>query len=261
MPHHSSGAQRESKQSLPEPKLSLDTGDQGLQPSAPEALMEEKAAAERPPSADAEIPTSAASTMDRTESVEQRLALEKGRETVPQETNAHAELQASDGAEQSTEAFGPNEHAPGNPEEGLEPKSNEATSRHGTVPDVPAEASISDPQFTPAKEGPAETLAVNTPDPSAASSLSETLRPPVVAPLPSSVMQRDVQTALAPSAEAPPTPVRNPSRPHEVKGQNSDDKKTEAPAVLQKDVQTVLAPIAETPPTPVRNPARPRGTK
>jgi len=261
VPLNTSGAQRESKQSLPEPKLSLDTGDQGLQPSAPEALMEEKAAAERPPSADAEIPTSAASTMDRTESVEQRLALEKGRETVPQETNAHAELQASDGAEQSTEAFGPNEHAPGNPEEGLEPKSNEATSRHGTVPDVPAEASISDPQFTPAKEGPAETLAVNTPDPSAASSLSETLRPPVVAPLPSSVMRRDVQTALAPSAEAPPTPVRNPSRPHEVKGQNSDDKKTEAPAVLQKDVQTVLAPIAETPPTPVRNPARPRGTK
>jgi hypothetical protein len=159
MPLHTSGAQRGSEQS----KLSLDTGEQRLQPSGPEALIQEKAAAKLP-SGDAAMPSmpSAASTVDRTGSTpEQPPAAETVRATVPQETNAHAELQTSDGANRSTEAFGPNEHAPGSPEEGQEPKSNEAseasplvsaespvaTSRDGTVT-VPAQARLQyDPRF------------------------------------------------------------------------------------------------------------------
>ena len=211
-----SGAQRGSEQSLTEPKLSLDTGEQRLQPSAPEALMEEKADAERRPSADAEIPPmpSAASTVDRTESTpEQRPAPETDRATVPQETNAHAELQASDGAKRSGEASGPNEQAQGTPEEGREPKSNEAseasalvsaespvaTSRHGTVPDLPAEASIPDPQLNPATEAPAAAPALSTPEHSAAS-----VPPPVVtAALPSSVEQKDAEPVLPHDAGSP----------------------------------------------------------
>jgi hypothetical protein len=280
-----SGAQRGSEPFLTEPKLSPDTGDRGLPPTAPEALMEEKATAERRLTADPEIPPmpSGASTVDQTESTpQQHPAPETDRATVPQETNAQGEPQASDGAKRSAEAFGPNEQAPSALEEGREPKSNEAseasalvsaesprhgivpdfvsaespaaTSRHGTAPDLPAEVSMPNPQLARAIEAPAEALPVNTPEPSAASSLSETLRPPVVAPLPSSVIQGDVQTALPPSAETTPTPVRNPARLHGAKGQNSVDQKTKAPAVVQKDVQTVLPPSAETPPTPVRNP-------
>jgi len=157
MPLDTPGAQSGSEQSLIEPKPSLSTGEQELQPSAPEALMETKAAAERrpsadskqsliepkpsldtgdqelqpsapeekaaaepQPSADAEIPPmpSAANTADRTENVpEQRPALEEGGGTVPQETSA----------KRSTEAFGPYEHAPASPEQGHESKSNEAS--------------------------------------------------------------------------------------------------------------------------------------
>ena len=252
VPLDTSGAQRGSEQSLTEPKLSLDTGDQ--QPSAPEALMEEKAGAERRPSADAEIPPSAASTVDGTESAPEQRPAPTDRATVPQETHAHAELQASDGAKPSAEAFGPNEHAPGTPEEGHEPKSNEAseasplvpaespvaTSRHGTVPDLPTEASISDPQFPPATGAPAETVAVNAPEPSAASSLSEPLRPPVVtAPLPSSVEQRDVQTELPHDAGTPPMPVRKP--------------------VIQKGEVNSNPDRAETRPKPVRKSVTQKG--
>jgi hypothetical protein len=222
-PLATSGPQRGSEQSLTEPKPSLDTGEQRLQPSAPEAVMEEKAAAERRPSADAEIPPmpSAASTVGRTEStLEQRPAPETDMATVPQETNAHAELQASDGAKRSGEASGPNEQAQGTPEEGREPKSNEAseasalvsaespiaTSRHGTVPDLPAEASIPDPQLNPATEAPAAAPALSTPEHSAAS-----VPPPVVtAALPSSVEQKDAETVLPHDAGSPPMPVRKP---------------------------------------------------
>jgi uncharacterized protein YjbI with pentapeptide repeats len=227
-PLATSGPQRGSEQSLIEPKFSLDTGEQRLQLSAPEALMEEKAAAERRPSADAEIPPmpSAASTAGRTEStLEQRAAPETDMATVPQETNAHAELQASDGAKRSGEASGPNEQAPGTPEEGREPKSNEAseasalvsaespiaTSRHGTVPDLPAEASIPDPQLNPATEAPAAAPALSTPEHSAASPLSDTVPPPVVtATLPSSVEQKDAEPVLPHDAGSPPMPVRKP---------------------------------------------------
>ena len=77
--------------------------------------MEEKAA-ERRPSADAEIPSSAASTVDQTETTpEQRPVHETERATAPEETNVRAEMQASHGAKPSAEAFGSLEHAPGTP--------------------------------------------------------------------------------------------------------------------------------------------------
>jgi hypothetical protein len=168
VPLDTSGAQRESEGSLPAPKLSRDPGDEGLQPSAPEALMEKKAAAERRPSDDVEIPPSAASAVDRTEAIpldtsgaheglqlnapealmkekaaaERRLSadpeappkppvantadrvesapgerpdLEKGGQTVPQDANAHTELQAFDGVRPPSEAFGPYEARTGEP--------------------------------------------------------------------------------------------------------------------------------------------------
>jgi uncharacterized protein YjbI with pentapeptide repeats len=225
VPVDTSGAQSGSAESLTEPKLSLDTGDQGLQPSAPKALMEEKAAAEHRPTADAEIPPSDASTVDRTERApEQRPALQN-EGALPQETNAHAELQASDGAKRSTVALGPNEHALGSPEERHEPKSAEAseasplvsaaspvsTSRHGAVPDVPIEASIPGPQLAPAIDASAEALAVRSPEHSSASLLTDTPTPPVVtAPLPSSVERRDGKMLLPHGTGTPPMPVRKP---------------------------------------------------
>jgi len=227
VPFDTSGAQRASEQSLTEPKPSLDNGEQRLQSSAPEALTEAKAAAEPRPSADAEIPSSAASTVDRTESAEQRPALEKGGGTVPQETKADAELQASDGEKRSTEAFGPNEHAPGSPKEGLESKSNEASeapplvsaespesiSRQGTVPDLPNEAFIPDPQLTSATQASPEALALTSPEHSSPPSLSDTLpRPVVTAPLPSSVGQRDAHMVLPRDTGTPPMPVGDPAR-------------------------------------------------
>ena len=170
VPLDTSGAQRGSESFLTQPKPSLDTGTQGLQPSAPEALMEEKAA-ERRPSADAEIPPSAASTVDQTETTpEQRPVPETDRATVPQETNAKAELQASHGAKPSAEAFGSLEHAPGTPEQGddsalVSAESPPAPSQHAIVPDLSAAAPIPDPQDPQAAEQPAEALAVNTPEP------------------------------------------------------------------------------------------------
>ena len=240
---------RGSERSLTEPKLSLDTGEQRLQPSAPEALTEEKAEAERGPSADAEIPpmSSGASTVVQTETtLEQHPAPETDRVTLPQETNADSELPVSDGAKLSAEASVPRSH-----EEGPELKSKEASeasalaseespsataSRNGTGPDLPAEASIPDPQVHPAAEPSAEALAVNTPEPAASSSLNDTPSPPIAtAALPSSV---DAETVLPHDAETPPKPVTKPviqkgevkskpARRHPTKGQSFVDEKAE----------------------------------
>ena len=214
------------------------------------------------PNAEMPLMPSAANTADRTESAPgQRPALEKGGETVPQETNALPELQASDDAKRSIEPFEPNEQAPGGPGDIHEPKSNEASeasrlvsttspvgaaSRHG----LPAEAS--DTSAFVSANPPVRTSRHGT-----VPSLSEPLPPPVVtSPLSSFVIKKDVQTVSPFGAETAPTPVRNPARPHGAKGQNSVDKKIEGSAVIHKDLQTVSPPSAETPPTPVRNPAR-----
>jgi uncharacterized protein YjbI with pentapeptide repeats len=168
-----SGAQRWSESFLTQPKPSLDTGTQGLQSSAPETLIGEKAAAERQPLADAEIPRSAASTVEQTETTpEQRPVPETERATVPQATDAKADLQASYDAKPSAEVFGSREHAAGTPEQGddsalVSAESPPAPSQHAIVPDLSAAAPIPDPQGPTAAEQPAEALAVNTPEPSA----------------------------------------------------------------------------------------------
>ena len=156
---------------LTQPKPSLDTGTQGLQSSAPETLIGEKVAAERQPLADAEIPRSAASTVEQTETTpEQRPVPETERATVPQATDVKAELQASHDAKPSAEAFGSREHAAGTPEQGdnsalVSAESPPAPSQHAIVPDLSAAAPIPDPRGPQAAEQPAEALAVNTPEP------------------------------------------------------------------------------------------------
>ena len=252
VPLDTSGAQRGSESFLTQPKPSLGTGTQGLQPSAPEALMDEKAVAERQPSADAEIPPSAASTVEQTETTpEQRPVLETDRATVPQETNAKAELQASHGAKPSAEAFGSREDAPGTPVQGddsalVSAESPPAPSQHAIVPDLPAAAPKPDPQGPPAAEQPAEALAVNTPEQHLdASSSNYAALPPVTTALPSV----DV-TALPNDAEIVPKPFRKPVIQKPV-GELAIQKPTTAPPSV--DV-TALPHDAEIVPKPVKKP-------
>jgi hypothetical protein len=164
IPLDTSGAQRGSESFLTQPKPSLDTGTKGLQPSAPEALMEEKAA-ERQPSADAEIPPSVASTVNQTETMpEQRPASETDRATVPQETNGKRELQASHGAKPSAGAFAPGTPTQSDDSALVSADSPPAPSQHAIVPDLSAAAPIPDPQGPQAAGQSAETVAANTPD-------------------------------------------------------------------------------------------------
>jgi hypothetical protein len=295
LPLDTSGAQRESERSLPA-QLSLAPGDEGLQSRAPEALMQEKAATARRPSADPEVPPkpSAASAVDRTEAIPldmsdahqglqpsapevlmeekggaerqpsadpevppantadrvksalgEHPALEKGGQTVPQQANAHAELKATNGAKPPTEAFRPNEDV-----RGREPDSNgasgasplfsaaspvaasrhgtvttpdlqagaskasalgsldspESTSRHGTTPDLRTEASTPAPQLTPATGVPAEELALGAPERSASPS-SDTLP---TAGVTASQLPSVQLVLLQDTAETPPMPVRKP---------------------------------------------------
>jgi uncharacterized protein YjbI with pentapeptide repeats len=258
-------------ETLTETNASLDAGDQGLRQTAPEALTQEQAADERQPTADPELPPmpSGASTVDQTgSSPKQQAAPDTDKAIVSRETNA------SDNAERS-KAFGPNEHVPGSPEEGHEPASSEPSeaaalvsaeapadaSRHAIVPDLPFEArsprhGTTNPQSTPTTEKPAEPLAVNTPESSAAALFGDTLPPPAVtSPLASSATEGDVQAAISSSADTPPAPpVRNPVRLHSAKGQNIE--KPGARAAISANGQTALPSNAENPPKPIRNPTR-----
>jgi uncharacterized protein YjbI with pentapeptide repeats len=249
-----SGAQRGSEPSLTEPKLSLDTGGQRLQPSAPGAVMEKKADAERQQPADAEIPPmpSGSNTVDRTESrPEQRPVPGTNGTTVPQETNAHAELQASDGAKRSGEAFGPNEQAPGPPGEGYGPKTNEASeaaplvsaeaavaTRPGTVmvPDLPAEAS--DPSTLVSAESPVTTSRHGT-----------------VPNLPTEASIPDTQSASATEAPAAPLALSTPAASSLSDTVTPPVATAALPSSLeQKDAETELPHDAGSPPMPVRKP-------
>jgi hypothetical protein len=158
IPLDTSGAQRGSESFLAQPKPSLDTGTKGLQPSAPEALVDEKAASERRPSADAEIPPSAPSTVDQTDTVPETAR------AVPQD-NAKAE--ASRGAKPSAEAFAPGIPTQGDDSALVSADSPLAPSQHAIVPDLSPAALIPDPQGPQAAGQSAETLAANTPDLSA----------------------------------------------------------------------------------------------
>ena len=290
VPLDTSGAQRGSESFLTQPKPSLDTGTQGLQPSAPEALMEEKAA-ERRPSADAEIPPSAASTVDQTETTPaQRPVPETDRATAPEETNVRAELQASHGAKPSAEAFGSLEHAPGTPEQSddsalVSAESPPAPSQHAIVPDLSAAAPIPDPQDPQAAGQPAETVAANTPDLSApmskapdlpAEAATPELQDPQAAEQPAEALAVNTPeqhldasppnyTALPPVTTAPPSvdvtalpddaeivpkPFRKPVIQNPA-GEPAIQKPTTAPPSV--DV-TALPNDAEIVPKPVRKP-------
>jgi len=191
--------------------------------------------------------------------------------TVPQETDAVDELQASDGSKRLGGAFGLSEQAPGTAEEGSEPKSNEAletstldstespvaTSRHGTVPDLPA-ASLPDPQL-PAAAPPAEAFAANTPDSSSMSATVPDLPDeasvptpqvsPAADPPPETVAGHTPESSGASSlSETPPTPVTTTALPSSV------EKPPEGLQVVESDKPSAKPDRATTPPHPVRKP-------
>jgi hypothetical protein len=148
-----SDAQTESKPSLTEPKLSLDTEAQQLQPIPHQAVLEKKLDPERQPStvvAIQPIPSSA-STVDLTEGrPEQRPVpgTDDGA-LVPQETAA--EPQASSASNRSEETVGPNAQAAPGQDSGNSQASEavplvSAEPAPVAVTDLPAEAS--DPSVT-----------------------------------------------------------------------------------------------------------------
>jgi uncharacterized protein YjbI with pentapeptide repeats len=204
VPFALSGAPRGSEPFVIEPNLSTNSGDQGSQPAATDALMEAKVTADHRPIAGAETPPmpSGSSTADQTENrTEEHLASEAA---IVEETNAQAELEASGGAKLDDEAASTPEDSQGSkfdePSKGsafisaqsrhavpdvISAESPTATSRHAIVPEFSPEVSTPDPQFTSTTEVPAQAPAVNTLGPFAASTLSDT-RPPlaVTVPLP-----------------------------------------------------------------------------
>ena len=208
LPLATSDAQTGAVQSSGESKLSSIPDKEKL----PLSAAQEKASGDG--SADAVTPPMppAASTGDRTESVK----VPPADTSAVQEPNDHAELQASDNAKGPGEAVGTEEHAiksfPGpeaDDKEGPESSpviAGEALApRHGTVPEVPTQAAISNPQSTPTKEAPAGTLALNSPEQLVAPPLSDTAPPPVATPaLPSF-------EAAEPHEASPPMPARKPS--------------------------------------------------
>jgi len=264
---------------------SLDAGNQGLQPTAPEARTDGKVTVKRR-LADPELPPmpSGASTVDQIGSTPEKLASDTDSVIVSGETNAF------DNPGRSMKAFGPNEHiaAP------VSPAAPAVVSRHAIVPDLPA-ASIPGPQV-PAAAPPTEALAANTPDSSSMSAtvpdlpdeasiptpqVSAAADPPVDALVPEGpqVAESDKSNPKPDRAATPPSPVRKPviqtsemesKPPPEVLAVN-----TPAPSVAsslneipthsvttpalpssveQKTAQPVLPNDLETPPMPVRKP-------
>ena len=268
VPLDTSSTQRGSESFLTQPKSSLDTGTQGLQPSASEALMEEKAA-ERRPSADAEISPSVASTVDQTETTpEQRPAPETDRAT-PQETNVRAESQASHGAKPSAEALGSLEHAPGTPAQSddsalVSAESPPAPSQHAIVPDLSAAAPIPDPQDPQAAGQPAETVAANTPDLSApmskapdlpAEAATPALQDPQAAEQPAEALAVNTPWPSAPVSKAPDLPAEAASP--ELPDPQAAEQPAEALAVNTPEQHldasppnyTALPPVTTAPPS------------
>ena len=248
VPLDTSGAQRGSESFLTQPKPSLDTGTQGLQPSAPEALMEEKAA-ERRPLADAEIPRSAASTIDQTETTPgQRPVPETDRATAPEETNVRAESQASHGAKSSAEAFGSLEQLQGPLHKVTIQLSlrrvaaGPIATRHS--PRLTGCSPYTRPASPPAAGQPAEAVAVNTPEPSVSAPVSKVPDLPAEAAIP------ELQAAEQP-AEA--VAVNTPEQHLDASPPNYTALPPVTTAPPSVDV-TALPDDAEIVPKPVRKP-------
>jgi hypothetical protein len=248
-----SDAQRGSEPFVIQPSLGT-TGDQESQPAAIGALMEEKVTAERQPTADADTSPnpSSSSTIDQTKMTEEHLASEaatvlgKGAKPGHQAASTPEDSYGSkiDEASKGSVLFSAqSRHAV---PDVIPAASPTATSPHAIVPDLSAEISTHDPQFTPTTDVPAEAPAVNILEPSAASLLSDTQTRSVVT-IP------DVQT-LPLETGTPPTPIRSPARAGQAKGQNFDG--AQAPVLIQEHVPALLPANVGNPPMPIRNPAR-----
>jgi uncharacterized protein YjbI with pentapeptide repeats/lipoprotein-anchoring transpeptidase ErfK/SrfK len=203
-----------------------------VQRSAPETLTEQKTVAELQPSAYAEI-THPAAREERTEIAELHPAQEKVRQIAPHEAGAVVELRTSDEPKQSRQVLGPSEHDPRMAKVNRSNGTFEASSlgslvspaftRQATIPSASNEAVLSNPLIPPIITAPAETATVYALKQSAASLSNETLRPRVVAFLPSSAIRRDVLTALPPGVKVSLTSVREQVRPFFAKVQNATD--------------------------------------
>jgi uncharacterized protein YjbI with pentapeptide repeats len=248
-----SGAQRGSEPPVIQPSLGTNTGDQESRPPAIGALMEEKATAERHPTAAADTPPkpSGSSTIDQAKMTEEHLVSEaatvstKGAKLGDQAANTPEDSHGSkvDEASRGSLLFtAQSRHAV---PDVMPAESPPATPPHAIVPDSSAEVSTHDPQFTSTTDVPAEALAPDTLEPSAASLLSDTQTP-------SAVTIPDVQLPL--ETATPLTPTRNPARADRGKGQYLEG--AEAPVLIQRDVRALLPATTETPPMPIRNPAR-----
>ena len=216
-------------QFLSEPKPSVEIGRWALKRNALNATME-TAAAEFKPSAPTEI-TPLHAVDDRTEIAELHPALDEVLQIAPREAIAEP-LEPIP----PTDAVAPSEHAPTIRMGSGEPNSSgifRASSlasltspvfawRQATIPSASIENVIANPPITAAKKVPAEALAVSLLGP-ATSLFNHTLRPRVVACLPSSAIKREALTVLPPSVKVSLTSVREQARPHWAKAETTAD--------------------------------------
>ena len=167
IPLDASRGQRGSEQTVLEPKLSHDTA-QRLQPSAPQAPMEQKAAAqptELKPTAGSELATE---TLRPNEP-----AWENARD---HESRGNARF-TSEASSQHATANSPDLSAEPSSQHGTTPNlSAEPSSQHGTTPDLSTEAPIPFSQLPSVAEAPPEAPVLTSEPP--ASSLSDDAVPP-----------------------------------------------------------------------------------
>jgi uncharacterized protein YjbI with pentapeptide repeats len=176
--------------------------------------IESEVATERQPGSTPNPPPTDSAPEGTAEQVAPSSTAEPDTVTRPHETKADGEQQALGGVKPSAEAFLSSEQAQSALEKGGEQEEASAdgsalrsagtsvatASPHGTSVDLPADVSMPDPQAPPAADPPAEALAVNPPEPSAASSASPS-RDGTVSDLPADASMPDSQ--VPPAAESP----------------------------------------------------------
>ena len=172
IPLDASRGQRGSEQTALEPKLSHDTEVQGLQPSAPQAPMELKAAAqptELKPTAGAELATE---TLRPNEP-----AWENARDHESRGNAPFTLVASPQGTSQHATANSPDLSAEPSSQHGTTPNLwAEPSSQHGTTPDLSTEAPIPFSQLPSVAEVPPESPVLTSEPP--ASSLSDDAVPP-----------------------------------------------------------------------------------
>ena len=172
IPLDTSRGQRGSEQTVLEPKLSHDTEAQGLQPSAPQAPMKLKAAAqptELKPTAGAELATE---TLRPNEPAWENARDHKSRGNAPFTSEASPQ-----GTSQHATANSPDLSAEPSSQHGTTPNlSAEPSSEHGTTPDLSTEAPIPFSQLPSVAEVPPEAPVLTSEPP--VSSLSDDAVPP-----------------------------------------------------------------------------------